>query len=533
MVERLRKKGVAVPVSSSRMELARIQNLTRSGDLDRAGKALDQLAPKAVELASSIALERAEIAKRRRDRAGEIAILEPLAYDPGQDPAVGAEALDRLGRSAMAIDDVDRAVKAFDALAERYPKHQKAAEAQFLASWLPYNKGEYALATKRFLDFADRYKKWRRRPEALWFAGWSAFLGKDFALSRRALEQLLEEHPGSDMALWAHYWIGRMREQEQDLAGAATGYRNVLRIAPLSYQAGWASARLEKLGERVVMTPPPGEAPATLEQVLKMLGAERPASIDRGIALHRGGIEGEALEEVEEAYGELERIKDTRGRVMVAEMLASLGAPYHAFRMATRITAGGADLITGEPYAWRAWRMAYPKAFWNEVQRAAEAHDVDPLLILSIMRTESHFRPAVRSVAGARGLMQLMPATAKRIGQVADGGRVHAARYTDPASNIWLGAWYLRRLLDRYDGQIALAAGAYNAGPGAMDRWVRLGTNMELDAFIESVSYRETRMYMRRVLETYQVYRRLDAAPTVDLAWVVHEDLPKKSEVSF
>lgn len=533
LLERLRKKGVALPVGSNRLELVRIQNMTRSLELARAEKALSELEKRAPELKDSIALERAEIFRRQKQRDQEIAALKKLYADPSLDKTLQIEVLDRLGRASMNINDDPQAMKWFDTLAEKFPKSSKAAEAQFLAAWLPYNAKQFDVAAQRFLDFAEKYRKFKRRSEALWFAGWSAYLAGNDALARRSFEQLLEEHPASDMALWAHYWMGRIRERSGDVEGARTSYRNVLRIAPLAYQAGWASGRLEKLGEKVVLKAPPSEKPATLEQVLVMLGEERPQGVDRGIALHRNALEAEAVEELEAVNSDLAKIRDTRGLVMIAEMLHSLGAHHQAFRMASRITASGADLITGEPYAWRAWRLAYPKAFMDEVQRAAEAHDIDPLMILSIMRTESHFRPWVRSPVGARGLMQVMPGTAKQIGKTAPGGRVHAARYTTPESNVWLGAWYLKQLLNRYDGQLALAAGAYNAGPGAMDRWVALGANMELDAFIETVSYRETRMYIRRVLETYQIYRRLDAAPNVDLLTVVKPTKPAPDSVSF
>ncbi|MFO0727414.1 MAG: transglycosylase SLT domain-containing protein [Myxococcota bacterium] len=533
MVERLTKKGSVPEASTGRVELARIQNLIRSGETSKAKSALDELEKKSPEMRASIGLTRADAFSKDRDRLGEIGALKAL-LEPEPDKETLREVLDRLGRTYMAIDMNDDAIHWFDVLKDRFPHSKKTVEAQFLAAWLPYNSGQYLAAADRFLKFASEYKKWHRRPEALWFAGWSAYLGHEDALARRAFAQLLEEHPQSDMALFAHYWTGRIKERAGEIDDARTSYRNVLRMAPLSYQAAWAEARLDKLGERVAMEAPKTDRPASLEQTLCMLGTKRPRSVDRGIALQRGNVDDEAYEELDAASEALADVKDTRGRVMIAEMLAALGAHNQAFRMASRITAGGADLLAGEPYAWRAWRLAFPKAFEDEVKRASEAHGIDPLLVLSIMRTESVFQPGAKSPVGARGLMQLMPGTAKRIGQLAEGGKAHASRFVEPESNIWLGAWYLKQLLDRYDGQIALAAGAYNAGPGAMDRWVENGRNMELDAFIETVNYRETRQYIRRVLETYQIYRRLDAAPGVDLAWVVNDKIPKRdSSVAF
>lgn len=538
LLERLRTQGVPSPASSARVELLRLQQVSRSGELTRAATALDALAAKVAKeepgLVDAVDLERAEVLRLQKNRRGEITALEALAKRK-LDDKIKLEVLDRLGRAHLAIDDHVRAVQWFDAMKVAFPRKTRTVDAQFMAAWSRYNRGEYADAAQAFLAHAGEYKRWRRRAESLWFAGWSAYRAADDALARRAFDQVLVDHPTSEMALWAHYWGGRIRERSQDTEGARAAYRNVLRIAPLSYQASWAAVRLERLGERVVMSAPRApERPAGLVDVLTLLGATRPVGVDRGIALHRAGLEEEAVEELDEANGELAKVKDMRGRVMIAEMLESLGAHHQAYRFATRLTQSGADLVTGEPYAWRAWRLAYPKAFEAEVKAAAEAHDIDPLLLLSIMRSESSFRPTARSPVGARGLMQLMPATAKRIGKVAAGGRPHAGRYGEPASNVWLGAWYLKQLLGRYDGQVALAAGAYNAGPGAMDRWLESGRQLELDTFVETISYRETRLYVRKVLETYQIYRRLDAAPELDLHWVVSADVPKRdSSVAF
>ncbi|MBI2376509.1 MAG: transglycosylase SLT domain-containing protein [Deltaproteobacteria bacterium] len=532
LMKRMAQKGVKPPATSARIELLRIQNLVRAGSLTAAQKALDELEKKAPELKKRIVLERAGVFREQKKPDEEEATLKKL-YEAGLEEVDGAQVLERLGQLLMNRNDNDGAVAMFDELAKRYPKSKRSADAQYLAAWLPYNSGNFKEAAGRFLRFAEQFKKWDRRPEALWFAGWSAFLGNDFALARRAFSQLLEEHPTSEMISWCRYWIGRIKELEGDKVGAKDKYKEVLRAAPLTYYGAWASMRLERLGERIEMIAPKDTKRSTLEDALVLLGRDRPILVDRAIALFGAGLSNLAVEELDEASQQLARIRDHKSRVVVAEMLETLGAHYQAFRLATAITQDGADLLNGEPYAWRAWRLAYPQAFWNEVQTAAKTHGVDPYFILSIMRTESHFRPNVKSRVGARGLMQLMPDTARTIGKRAKGARAHAARYTQPASNIWLGAWYLRQLLDRYQNQPALAAGAYNAGPAVMDRWVALNEGKALDAFIESASYRETRRYMRRVMETYAVYRRLGSGPLPDLSYVVTPKPPPEGSVDF
>jgi soluble lytic murein transglycosylase-like protein len=115
----------------------------------------------------------------------------------------------------------------------------------------------------------------------------------------------------------------------------------------------------------------------------------------------------------------------------------------------------------------------------NSIQAAARKHNLPPKLIRSVIHAESNFRADAVSPAGAQGLMQLMPATARELG------------VTDPfdvAQNIDGGARYLRQMLDRFDGDLKLALAAYNAGPGTVQR------------YNGDVPYRETRDYVRRVL---------------------------------
>jgi soluble lytic murein transglycosylase len=533
LLERLVKAGAKAPASNARLELARIRNLRKGGKAREALDALDALEKTKPKLGHELDVERAAALGALKRTSEELVVLERLTRAEDLSPKDGPEVYERLGRLAMRRDDDEAATRWFDALAARWPNAREAAETQFLAAWLPYNAGRYPAAIDRMQSFTEAYRRWPRRPEALWFGGWSAYLGGETGRARAFFDQILEVHPVSDMALWAHYWNARVREKDGDVDGAKRAYREVVKMSAMGYWGHWATHALGRLGETVVLDPPDRFTPATLEQAIAAMGSRRPINVDRGLALADAGLRDLSSEELRQAYRALRKVKATEARVMVAELLGQLGAHYDAFLLAARLTRDGADLVGGRPYAWRAWRLAYPKAFWDDVQTAATAHEIDPLLVLSIMRTESSFRPWVRSPVGARGLMQLMPYTAKRIGEKAEGGRAHAARYHEPASNIWLGAWYLKRLLERYDGQIALAAGAYNAGPGAMDRWLDQHAGRPMDEFVESLSYRETRRYVRRVLETYQVYRRLDGKPPLDLGLAVTDVRPAEGSVRF
>jgi len=126
---------------------------------------------------------------------------------------------------------------------------------------------------------------------------------------------------------------------------------------------------------------------------------------------------------------------------------------------------------------------AAPPRFNRFVQSAAQRNHLDPALLDAVIDQESGFRPDVVSGAGAVGLMQLMPATARELG---------FSDPFDPAQNIEGGAKYLRSLLDRYDGRLDLALAAYNAGPGAVDH------------FGGVPPYKETRAYVSAIMANYR-----------------------------
>ncbi|MFY0536993.1 lytic transglycosylase domain-containing protein [Nannocystis pusilla] len=147
--------------------------------------------------------------------------------------------------------------------------------------------------------------------------------------------------------------------------------------------------------------------------------------------------------------------------------------------------------------------------------RAGEgAHQVPWFLTFAIMQTESRFEPGVTSWAGARGLVQLMPATAKDLARQAGVDGFDEARLYDPSLNLDLGTLYLGNLVRRYGGDdaaVPLAIPSYNAGAGAVDKWLEKRKDWDFDLFIEAIPYDETRAYTQSVLERWLSYRWLHA----------------------
>ncbi len=163
---------------------------------------------------------------------------------------------------------------------------------------------------------------------------------------------------------------------------------------------------------------------------------------------------------------------------------------------------------------WDDLELRFPLAHQKQVLREARRQQVDPAWAFAIIRQESAFTPDARSDAGALGLMQLLPRTAR---SMARSMRLRRPRYRDlldSDTNIRLGIRYLKQVRDRYDGHPVLATAAYNAGARNVRRWLPVAGNVPADVWIETVPFRETRDYLQRVLTYTVIYeQRLGREP--------------------
>ncbi len=201
---------------------------------------------------------------------------------------------------------------------------------------------------------------------------------------------------------------------------------------------------------------------------------------------------------------------DTADRTLTARFALQVGLPDVAVSVARRMGRDGLSL---------------PDAGWPIAVEPPDGK-VDPSVALGLIRQESSFDIGAISPSGARGLMQLMPFTAKTIAGHIGAANSQVSLTADPAQNMRLGTAYLREMLDRFDNSLPLALAAYNAGPNRVDEWLaengdpRVGPIDMLD-WIELIPFSETRNYVQRVLENVVIYRarRGESTPTLLARW--------------
>ena len=181
-----------------------------------------------------------------------------------------------------------------------------------------------------------------------------------------------------------------------------------------------------------------------------------------------------------------------------------------------RLAAGaGATLLVAVAIvlAWPQFHHAVreitlPLRHEDIIRQQARDKDLDPALIAAVIYAESHFRDGQTSAAGAQGLMQLTPATARYIAHKSGGTQFVVDDLGTPQVNIAYGAYYLRYLLRRYGGNVDFALAAYNAGEGNVDRWIAAAESRDRELTVAAIPYGETRAYVKRVLTVRGQYRR-------------------------
>ncbi|MCA9536199.1 MAG: transglycosylase SLT domain-containing protein [Myxococcales bacterium] len=460
-------------------------------------------------------LEAGRALLRARERRAAVAHLEWVG-EHCTDPEHVAWARYEAGRGYSALSEADAAIVQFDALERQTPTHRLADDARYRSAALELERGNAEAFRARLSELPTRYPTGDMRERALVELALEARDRSDWAAAQRHLEAALAGPLGAadseGMEGRTPYWMARTLQDLQRTEDATAMYARVIREWPLSYHAQLAATRLGAI------------SPDALERALAPLrhsGPEptlsfpdRPEYQSEGfraaVSLFRVGDVSRARWALE-ALGALGGA-DTELLWVAAALFDRAGDRPGAMQL---VRAHGESLRHIAPVGrGRAlWRLAYPAAFAPLIEESAAREELPAAFVRAIAREESSFNPGAVSWANAYGLVQVILPTARRYGAPL-GLTVDATTLRDPEVNLRVGTRFMRFLFDRYPTNVAVVPAAYNAGQGALDRWLRARQREEgyaFDRFVEEIPYDETRRYTRRVLQSYGVYSWLDA----------------------
>lgn len=186
-------------------------------------------------------------------------------------------------------------------------------------------------------------------------------------------------------------------------------------------------------------------------------------------------------------------------------MIKALWRSFTIILIVMSVIVVGVIGLTSEVF----WKTLYPLSYRDEVWQQATDLNIDPHLVMAIMRTESRFLPRAVSKSGALGLMQIMPQTAQEIASMKDLNYQSEEDLYEPLTNITVGLHYLDYLLKTFHGDLVLGLASYNGGIGNVERWISTGVWSGRIEDISHIPFKETRNYVSKVLNTYEIYCRL------------------------
>lgn len=328
--------------------------------------------------------------------------------------------------------------------------------------------------------------------------------GGDLLAAWKWAQPITKESPNSKYAARAGFWVGKWATKLGREKDAKAAFEHVVANNPHSYYA-WRSATLLGLPVGDFFT-------------VRQLEPEVVRPTER-IALPAGSATLKELYQLyldEDAWTLWQAEYQNRTQPTVAEqftdgvMQLSKGQNLEAISLISTLEDRDAPEEKAEYQSLRQqpayWQALYPFPFMEQVETWSKERKLNPLLVTALIRQESRFTPAIKSPAGAVGLMQVMPSTAKWIAP-----KINLKEYKldDPKDNINMGTWFLDATHKEYNNNSLLAVASYNAGPGNVSKWLKNKKSIDPDEFVEGIPFEETKGYVKNVFGNYWNYSRI------------------------
>ena len=339
-------------------------------------------------------------------------------------------------------------------------------------------------AVRLYRKIIDRYPA--DKEDALWGIGWTYFLNGDYREAHEVFAKLYSSYGNRKYLYWKARSLEASGEEATDIYSALLNNERDFYSLMTYKKLKSGGGKLAKDQSKIFKSFMPAGA---------ISGKQK--KNDRIEALLDLAFSREALSELIQLSKNMSSIEDV---VYACSKFQELGSYDYSVRLAKKM-----------PPMENLHQFLYPRAYWTTVEGLAQRHDIDPLLVLAIVREESRFDADARSVAGALGLMQLMPKTAYRLDNHLGLGIDNSYEILNAKNNLHLGTYYLSSLVKEF-GSYTYAIAAYNAGEEIVKKWRKQRRYRSADEFIEDIPYEETRNYVKRVLTSLFEYKRISSA---------------------
>ena len=446
----------------------------KDGNTLQAREALDRIPDDGSEASAEKWYQRVELAREANDDGSLSNILEHMRASTPKSPWLES-ALFSAGNMYLLRKDYDRALDYYREIHERFPDGNKAAYAHWKCAWLTY--------IQRHNDQAKKY-----------------------------FEEQIEFYPGTNEVPNAMYWRGRMAEDDRDF-GVARAYYTKLSERYRNYYYGVLARR------RLATLPAaPAVVVASLQHVPSLPALDPLSQVtdppeddlhyNRAKLLENAGMTDLAVRELQAGSS----TGPCWEMLEIAKIYTSGGDYYRALQYLKRVVSGVFAMdVSALPMQY--WQGLFPRPWWDTLRSYSQENGLDPYLVASLIRQESEFNPQAVSHSNAYGLMQLLPRTGKGEARKTGVSHYNTDALLNPTTNIELGTHYFREMVDEFGGQVEYALAAYNAGADRVADWRASGNYRDVEEFVESIPFTETREYVQAIVRNTEVYKKVYGTP--------------------
>ncbi len=423
----------------------------------------------------------------------------------------------KIGRTLWNLGRNGEAKKFFRIVLKNTSKKSWKITSRFYLGRVHENSRQYEPAKKYYNELIALGGSSSYLEKAAFRLGWIAFRTKHFGEGIAQFQKNIARWQGSIWTAKNLFWLAKLYELSGKKLDALKTFASLLEQFPYTYYGVRAEQKLVLLLQelppdtrpRMIKTgfTPPEESPTSLS---RSLTEQEKFHHVRAITLSEMGLYQSARLEARKTVSTLR--KNLSGVLWAS----SLYIKSRAYPEAMRVLYMYRDFKqpSGEkelPLAF--WKNFFPLAYFDMIKKPAATYSVDPFFVDGLIRQESLFDDDIVSPAGARGLMQIMPETGRRLYSAGSGDAGYDPETLfDARVNVRLGIKFLGQLAKRFGKKGMYLLISYNAGPHVMEKWLkRFAHIQDEDVFIESIPYPETRGYVKRVMRNYGIYRRLYA----------------------
>ncbi len=412
--------------------------------------------------------------------------------------------------SLLALGERDEAIKRYQKIIDGYKEGYYVRQAYLRLAETYFRSDERTRGISLWKELIEKYPHTDEAAFSLWSLARLYIQEEKDTEALVYFQKLSEDYDNTQWGDDALFWTGKILKEIGSKEEAKVIFERLIQKYPLSYYAERAIQLEDNLNFPWFFSIPLKENFINLEDFLQKYGnikEKTRLSLLKAEIFEEIGFYRESILELREA------LNHDAGNLSLLFRLSEAykkNQDYYTSLSFTEIVfkyAINNQLLNEMPL--ELWRNLYPVYFEELIAKYALQYQVDPLLVLAMIREESRFNSWNESVAGARGLMQIIFSTGEWIAQKLGWEDFSDEMLFSPEININLGCWYVKYLQERFQNNLILIISGYNAGPGITSRWLDKYTWPDEDSFIEEIPYSETREHVKKVMKSYLMYQRL------------------------